>query len=109
MTTLWVAILGVALASAAIKAIGPVLVGGKDLPPGATAVIALLAPALLTALVVTETFGVDGHLVLDERAAGVGVAGPGARPQGAGASRRRPRGADDRAGKGLRLGGRITR
>ena len=27
-----------------------------------------------TALVVTETFGVDGHLVLDERAAGVGVA-----------------------------------
>ena len=74
VTTLWVAILGVALASAAIKAIGPVLVGGKDLPPGATAVIALLAPALLTALVVTETFGEDGHLVLDERAAGVGVA-----------------------------------
>ena len=74
MTALWVAILGVALASAAIKAIGPVLVGGKDLPPGATAVIALLAPALLTALVVTETFGEDGHVVLDERAAGVAVA-----------------------------------
>jgi hypothetical protein len=72
MTTLWVAILGVALASAAIKALGPVLVGGKELPQGA--VIALLAPALLTALVVTETFGEDGHLVLDERAVGVGVA-----------------------------------
>ena len=40
----------------------------------ADAVIALLAPALLTALVVTETFGEDGHLVLDERAVGVGVA-----------------------------------
>jgi branched-subunit amino acid transport protein len=53
VTTLWVAILGVALASAAIKAMGPVLVGGKELPPSAGAVIALLAPALLTALVVT--------------------------------------------------------
>ena len=74
MTTLWVAILGVALASAAIKAMGPVLVGGKELPPSAGAVIALLAPALLTALVVTETFGEDGHLILDERAVGVGVA-----------------------------------
>jgi hypothetical protein len=38
------------------------------------AVIALLTPALLAALVVTETFGEDGHLVLDERALGVGVA-----------------------------------
>jgi branched-subunit amino acid transport protein len=74
VTTLWVAILGVTLASAAIKATGPVLVGGKELPPGADAVISLLAPALLTALVVTETFGEDGHLVLDARAAGVGVA-----------------------------------
>jgi branched-subunit amino acid transport protein len=37
-------------------------------------VIALLTPTLLTALVVTETFGEDGHLVLDERALGVGVA-----------------------------------
>src|SRR5918994_2201132 len=74
VTTLWVAILGVAVASAAIKAVGPVRVGGKELPPGAGAVIALLAPALLTALVVTETFGEDGHLVLDARAVGVGVA-----------------------------------
>ena len=74
MTTLWVAILGVALASATIKAVGPVLVGGEELPPGASAVIALLAPALLAALVVTETFGEDGRLVLDERAFGVGVA-----------------------------------
>jgi hypothetical protein len=39
------------------------------------AVIALLAPALLAALVVTETFGEDRHLVLDERAIGVAVAG----------------------------------
>ncbi len=74
MTTLWITILAVALASAAIKAAGPVLVGGRELPPRAVAVIALLAPALLSALVITETFGEDGHLVLDERAVGVAVA-----------------------------------
>jgi uncharacterized membrane protein len=74
MTTLWVTIVAVALASAAIKAAGPVLVGGRELPPRAVAVIALLAPALLSALVITETFGEDGHLVLDERAVGVAVA-----------------------------------
>jgi branched-subunit amino acid transport protein len=74
VTALWIAIVGVALANAAIKAMGPILIGGKDLPRGASEVIALLAPALLTALVVTQTFGEGGHLVLDERAVGVGVA-----------------------------------
>ena len=74
MTTLWVAILGVAVASAAIKAVGPVLVGGKELPPCAGVVISLLAPALLAALVNTETFGEDCPSVLDERAVGLGVA-----------------------------------
>ena len=72
---LWVAIVGAALASAAIKAAGPVLLGGRDLPPLAVALVAMLAPALLTALVVSETFGEEGHLVLDERAIGVAVAG----------------------------------
>ena len=74
MSALWVAIVTVTLASAAIKAAGPILVGGRELPPRVNAVIALLAPALLAALVVTETFGDDGHLVLDEKALGVGVA-----------------------------------
>ncbi len=74
MSALWVAIVAVTLASAAIKAAGPILVGGRELPPRVSAVIALLAPALLAALVVTETFGDDGHLLLDERALGVGVA-----------------------------------
>ena len=74
MSALWVAIVAVTLASAAIKAAGPILVGGRELPPQVNAVIALLAPALLAALVVTETFGEDGRLVLDERALGVGVA-----------------------------------
>jgi branched-subunit amino acid transport protein len=74
VSALWVAIVAVTLASAAIKAAGPILVGGRELPPRGNAVIALLAPALLAALVVTETFGDGGHLVLDERALGVGAA-----------------------------------
>jgi hypothetical protein len=74
VSTLWVAIVAVTLASAAIKAAGPILVGGRELPPRVNVVIALMAPALLAALVITETFGDDGHLVLDERALGVGVA-----------------------------------
>ena len=74
MSALWVAIVAVTLASAAIKAAGPIMVGGRELPPRVNAVIALLAPALLAALVVTETFGDDGHMVLDARALGVGVA-----------------------------------
>ena len=74
MSALWVAIVAVTLANVAIKAAGPVLAGGRELPPRVDDVIALLTPALLTALVVTETFGEDGHLVLDERALGVGVA-----------------------------------
>lgn len=74
MTELWITILVVALASAAIKAFGPIVVGGRDLPASLGAIIALLVPALLTALVVTQTFGEDGRLVLDEKAVGVAVA-----------------------------------
>jgi branched-subunit amino acid transport protein len=62
------------LASAVIRAVGPILVGGQELPQNANAVIALLAPALLAALVVTQTFGEDGRLVLDQKAIGVAVA-----------------------------------
>ena len=75
MTAVWVAIVAVALSSAAIKAAGPAIVGGQSLPPRVVAVVALLSPALLAALVVTQTFGGDGRLVLDERALGVAVAG----------------------------------
>jgi branched-subunit amino acid transport protein len=74
VSALWVSIVAVTLASAAIKAAGPILAGGRELPPRANAVLALLTPSLLTALVVTGTFGEGGHLELDERALGVGVA-----------------------------------
>jgi uncharacterized membrane protein len=72
--TVWISIVAVAVANAAIKAAGPVLVGGRELPVRARAVIALLAPALLTALIVNEVFGEDGRLTVDASAVGVLVA-----------------------------------
>ena len=60
-----------------IRASGPVTLGGRELPARYLDLIALLAPALLAALVTTQTFGGTGsELVLDERALGVaGAAG----------------------------------
>lgn len=74
-TTVWVTIALLALTTAAIKAIGPALVGGRDPSERVAGVISMLAPALLTALVITGTFAEEGRLVLDARAVGVGVAG----------------------------------
>ena len=74
MTAIWLTIGGLAAGTVAIKAAGPVLLGGRDLPPGAAGVIALLVPALLVALVVTETFAHGGRLAIDARAAGLAAA-----------------------------------
>jgi branched-subunit amino acid transport protein len=73
----WILVVLVAATTAVIRAVGPVALGGRELPARAMSVIGLLAPALLAALVVTQTFGDEGSskLVLDERV--VGVAGAG--------------------------------
>lgn len=77
MSDVWVVIVGLIVTTVLIRAAGPLAVGGRELPPRALDVIALLAPALLAALVATETFSGEGsELVLDERA--IGVAGAGA-------------------------------
>jgi branched chain amino acid efflux pump len=74
MTAVWTTIGILALVGAAIKATGPVLVGGRKLPGWADGVIALLAPALLTALVLVDTFASGRSLVIDARAAGLAAA-----------------------------------
>jgi branched chain amino acid efflux pump len=72
----WITIGGLCVTTAAIKAFGPVLFGGRDLPGVLARAIPLLAPALLAALVVTETVGGTGRsLVLDARLGGLVVAG----------------------------------
>jgi branched-subunit amino acid transport protein len=74
MSTAWAAALVIGVATVAIKAAGPVLAGGRELPPRLAGVVELLAPAVLAALVVTQTVGGDEEIVIDERLAGVGVA-----------------------------------
>jgi branched-subunit amino acid transport protein len=74
VSAIWLCVLVVGLATVAMKAAGPVLASGRELPQGAARVVDLLAPALLAALVATQAFSSDEELVLDERAAGVLVA-----------------------------------
>jgi branched chain amino acid efflux pump len=76
MGEIWLTIGVLAVATAAIRASGPVLLGGRELPVRLQGVIALLAPALLAALVVVETVGAPegGALEFDARVAGVGAA-----------------------------------
>lgn len=76
MSAAWITVAGLAVATVAIKAFGPLLLGGRSLPATASRLIVLLAPALLAALVITETFSTeDSELVLDARAAGLAAAG----------------------------------
>jgi hypothetical protein len=71
----WVLVAAIATVTVAIKAVGPVLLGGGTLPPRAAAVVALLAPALLAALVVTGVASHDGRLRLGPEAVGVAAGG----------------------------------
>jgi branched-subunit amino acid transport protein len=71
VSTVWLVVVVVGLATVALKATGPVLLGGRELPEPVAAVVGLLAPVLLAALVVTQTVGGDNELVLDARLAGV--------------------------------------
>jgi uncharacterized membrane protein len=74
MTSAWLTVLAIASATIAIKAAGPVILGGRQLPPAVLNVVALLPAALLAALVAVLTFHANGSLVLDARLIGVAVA-----------------------------------
>jgi branched-subunit amino acid transport protein len=75
MSTSLVLIAGCAVVTAAIKASGPVALGGRDLPMAFRSVIALLPAALFAALVVTQAFA-DGHdLKVGPETAGVAAGG----------------------------------
>jgi branched-subunit amino acid transport protein len=67
-------VLVVGAGTIALKGAGPVLLGGRRLPPAVAGPLSLLAPSLLAALVVTQTFADGRRLVLDARAAGVAAA-----------------------------------
>jgi branched-subunit amino acid transport protein len=70
----WIVVTVVGAATIASKAAGPVLVGHRQLPPRLQACVDLLAPVMLMALVVTQTFAGDEEIQVDARVLGVGAA-----------------------------------
>jgi branched-subunit amino acid transport protein len=74
MSATWVVVLLVGAFTISFKAAGPVLLAGKELPDRLTSVFELLGPALLAALVVTQSVGGKGGIVLDARLVGLGTA-----------------------------------
>jgi hypothetical protein len=74
VTSIWVMVAALALATAALKVAGPLTIGGRRLPASVLNVVELLASALLAALVVVETFGEGRSLVLDARVVGAAFA-----------------------------------
>jgi branched-subunit amino acid transport protein len=67
----WVVISIVGAGTIVFKSAGPVLLGTRELPPRVASVVDVLAPAMLAALVVTQTVGGNREIVLDERLAGI--------------------------------------
>jgi branched chain amino acid efflux pump len=74
MSRVWIVVAVVGITTIAFKAAGPVVIGRRELPPRVQAVVELLAPVMLIALVVTQTFGGDQEIQVDARVAGVGAA-----------------------------------
>jgi hypothetical protein len=70
----WLLIAIVGTCTIALKALGPLVIGGRALPRPVLGIVALLAPTLLAALIVTQAFADGRHLVVDARAAGLGAA-----------------------------------
>lgn len=76
MSEAWLTIGVLAVGTALIRGIGPVLLGARDLPRPVQDVIALVAPALLAALVAVQTVGAPegGSYEFDARIPGVAAA-----------------------------------
>jgi branched-subunit amino acid transport protein len=70
----WIVIAVLTVVTFAIKAAGPLAVGGRELPEWAMRLIVLLPAALLAALVVVQAATSGPRLVLDGRLAGLAVA-----------------------------------
>jgi branched-subunit amino acid transport protein len=70
----WLLIAALAVMAAITKAVGPAVVGGHALPRRASGVIAVTAPALLSALVVTSVLADGQRLAVGAQTAGVAVA-----------------------------------
>jgi branched-subunit amino acid transport protein len=72
--TEWLLVAIVGLGTIALKGVGPLVLGGRRVPDRLTGVVSLLAPTLLAALIVTNTFATGTALVIDARVAGMAAA-----------------------------------
>jgi branched-subunit amino acid transport protein len=75
MSGAWATVFVVGLATVAIKAAGPLLLAGRQLPPRLQGMLDHLPPALLAALIVTQALGDQPQLSLDARLLGLAAAG----------------------------------
>lgn len=73
-TQVWVLIVGLAVLTVVIKALGPVLLGGRELPAWFSRVTMLMAPTLLSALVVTSVLAAGRSWSVGAHTVGVAVA-----------------------------------
>jgi branched-subunit amino acid transport protein len=71
----WTLIILLTLGAYAFKVTGLVILGGRTLPPIFERCLALIPAAVVTALVMKDTFTQGQELVLDARALGIAVAG----------------------------------
>jgi branched-subunit amino acid transport protein len=74
-STTVVLVLACAVITAAIKAAGPVALGGRDLPLWFSGIVAMMAPALFAALVVTQALADGREWAVGADTAGVALAG----------------------------------
>lgn len=70
----WFLVLALGVGAFACKVLGLVVIGARSLPTTVDRCLALIPAALISALVVKDTFSVGQELVLDARAVGVGCA-----------------------------------
>ena len=71
----WTVLLGLCAVSYALKAMGPVLAGGRELGPQLRRTLDLVAVPLLAALILVQTLGDGQRLVIDARLPALAVAG----------------------------------
>ena len=71
----WTLIILLTLGAYAFKVTGLVILGGRTLPPIFERCLALIPAAVVTALVMKDTFTQGQELVLNARALGIAVAG----------------------------------
>jgi branched-subunit amino acid transport protein len=70
----WSLVIGLSLGAYGFKALGFVLLGARSLPEPLTRCLALIPAALLTALILKDTFSTGQEWVFDERVVGLVVA-----------------------------------